>query len=302
MPSISQCIGDKSRDVIQKYLREIGDDEAVEELFPSGGVGQGGLGISWGSQVWGHTGMLCGFLSPESHGTQAEIQSAFRLHPDDALRNSRVKITLEKFWVHKYPGNGCHEILCEFTGKNQLQHEPEELRFVLTTNANDRASAAIAGSPIFLGVSVGENGIAFEGKTINVSSKDDESILSAIGSGPFKEGLGLLTKAQPALKPFVGLTASVVQSILSRHKNKQVFHFKLGLDFASSQTSVPLRCGSFIVAQGDSSQWDWNSMVWNTDSAQVVDRIKGTPIEYNYIVFRVSPYTADESHAAQEFF
>lgn len=289
MPNDTNSIGYKSRPAIQKYLRDIGDDDAIEELFPSGGIGQG-LGDFWGSQVWGYTGMLCGFLPPEANGQLSSIQSAFSLDPDATLKNSRVKITLEKFWVHRYPGSGTHQILCEFTGKNQLQSEPEELRFALTTEANNGASAAISGSPIFLGVSVGENGIAFEGKTINIESKGDETILSAIGSGPFKEGLGLLTKAQPALKPFVGLTSSVVQSILSRSKNKQVFQFKLGLDFVKSQTSVPLRHGSFIVAQGDSSQWDWNSLAWNTSSGQVVEKTTGRPLAFNYIVFRVSAY------------
>ncbi|CAH2409341.1 hypothetical protein [Mesorhizobium escarrei] len=289
MPGDKNSIGYKSRATIKSYLQDIGDDEAVEELFPSGGVGQG-LASPWGNQVWAHTGMMCGFLPPESGGQLAQIQSAFSLEPDETLKNSRVKITLEKFWIHRYPGSGTHQILCEFTGKNQLQNEPEELRFALTTEAKDGASAAISGSPIFLGVSVGENGIAFEGKTINVISKGDETILNAIGSGPFKEGLGLLTKAQPALRPFVGLTSSVVQSVLSRNKNKQVFHFKLGLDFAKSQTSVPLRHGSFIVAQGDSSHWDWNALAWNTGSGQVVDKSTKRPILFNYIVFRVSAY------------
>ncbi|MEJ8476430.1 hypothetical protein [Roseibium algae] len=282
-------IGNKSPSTIKSYLESIGDQAALQELFPNGGVGQG-LGINWGGQVWGHTGFICGYLPPVTEEKLSKIESALTLKPDLDLVNTRVKITLEKFWVHNYPGFGTHQILCEFTGKNQLENEPEELRFALTANAKDGASAAIAGSPIFLGVSVGQNGIAFEGKTINVASKSDENILSAIGSGPFKEGLGLLTKAQPALRPFVSLTSSVVQSVLSRAKNKQVFEFKLGLDFANSQTSVPLRKGSFIVVQADPTTWDWDTLAWNTDSGQVVVRSTKTPVEYNYLVFRVSSY------------
>ncbi|OWW00939.1 hypothetical protein ATY81_06795 [Rhizobium sp. R72] len=290
MADQKDSIGSKSRTSVLKYLRDIGDDQAVEELQSTGGSGQG-ITALWGSQVWGYTGMLCGFLPPEPGSKISTIESAMTLAPDESLKNSRVKVTLEKFWVHRYPGFGTHKILCEFTGKNQLQGEPEELRFALTTEAKDVASAAISGSPIFLGVSVGENGIAFEGKTINISSDVDDTILDAIGSGPFKEGLGLLTKAQPALKPFVSLTSSVVQSVLRRSKNKQVFNFKLGLDFAVSQTSVPLRIGSFVVVQGDASQWNWETVVWNPSSAQVVDKSTKEPIPFNYIVFRVSEYT-----------
>lgn len=289
-----KSIGFKSRSSVLKYLRDIGDEEALEELQANGGVGQG-LSLPWGNQVWGYTGMLCGFLRPEAGGETQKIENAIGLPREETLRNSRVKITLEKFWVHRYPGLGKHKILCEFTGKNQLQNEPEELRFALTTEAKDGASAAISGSPIFLGVSVGENGIAFEGKTINVKSDTDDTILNAIASGPFKEGLGLLTKVQPALKPFVGLTNSVVQSVLSRSKNVQVFNFKLGLDFAKSQTSVPLRLGSFIVVQGDNANWDWDAFCWSTSSAQVLDKINKQPIPYNYIVFRVSEYSAAQA-------
>ncbi len=289
MAEQKDSIGSKSRSSVLAYLREIGDEQAIEELQSTGGAGQG-LANLWGGQVWGYTGMLCGFLPPVSGSSLSGIESAMTLAPDNSLKNSRVKVTLEKFWVHRYPGFGTHKILCEFTGKNQLQGEQEELRFALTTEARDEASAAISGSPIFLGVSVGENGIAFEGKTINISSDVDDTILDAIGSGPFKEGLGLLTSAQPALKPFVSLTSSVVQSVLKRSKNKQVFNFKLGLDFAVTQTSVPLRIGSYVVLQGDAAHWNWDAVKWNPSSAQVVDKSSGEPVAFNYIVFRVSEY------------
>lgn len=290
--SESNNLGNKSLSTILKYLREIGDDEAVAQLQAKGGVGQG-LGIPWGTQVWGHSGFLCGYLPPEPDSKFSTIQNAFALPPDPSLKNTRIKITMERFWVHRYPGSGTHQILCEFTGKNQLQGEHEDLRFALTTEANDNASAAVSGSPIFLGVSVGSNGIAFEGKTINVKSKDDETILAALGSGPFREGLGLLTTVQPALKPFVGLASSVVTSVLKRSQNKQVYYFKLGLDFATSQTSVSLRHGSFIVVQADSEIWDWNQLAWSMDAQKVVRKDTHAGLEYNYMVFRVSEYVTD---------
>jgi hypothetical protein len=78
--------------------------------------------------------------------------------------------------------------------------------------------------------------------------------------------------------------------VLSRSKNKAVYAFKLGLDFEASNTSACLRHGSFIVIQGDESNWSWNDGIWNVDSQQVLRRHDRAPLEYNYLVFRVSPY------------
>lgn len=281
---------------IAEYLRQIGDDAAADRLAPRGGSGQS-MNWPWGDDVWGYTGLLIGYLAPTAAGTSVEVVNAMSLPPDQSLKNTRVKITLERFWVHSYPGSGKHTILCEFTGKNQIRGEAEELRFALTAEARDRSSAPVSGTPIFLGVSVGQNGLSFEGSTVNVRSSVDDGVLKALGSGPFRDGLSLLMTAQPALKPFVGLAGSLVSAVAARSKNKPVYSFKLGLDFESSNTSACLRYGSFIVLQGDEAHWSWNEVVWNADAQQLVRRSDGTAIEFNYIVFRVSPYHEDQTDA-----
>ena len=282
-------LGNKSPDTVVKYLRDIGYDEAADRIVARGGSGQS-MGSLWGEDVWGYTGLLIGFIAPDAKGTNIPIEDAMALEPDSSLKNTRVKITLDRFWVHSYPGSGKHTILCEFTGKNQIRGEAEELRFALTTEARDRSSASVSGSPIFLGVSVGQNGISFEGRTVNVRSDKDEVLLAALGSGPFRDGLSLLTTAQPALKPFVGLAGSLVTSVLSRNRNKEIYSFKLGLDFERSRTSARLRHGSFVVIQGNDSRWSWNDVVWNADAQQLVRQHDGSTLNYNYLVFRVSAY------------
>lgn len=285
----SDLLGKKSPQAIIEYLREIGDDEAADALVPSGGTGQM-FGINWGAEVWGHTGMLIGFIPAAGTSQMTPIENAYTITPNHTLKGSRAKITLERFWVQRYPGRGKHKILCEFTGKNQVQGEQEELKLAVKTDANDQSSAGIGGTPIFLGVTVGNNGIQFEGNMINVSSGKDDELLAALSSGPFREGLGLLTTAQPALKPFVGLTTSVVNAVLKRSANREVYRFKLGLDFEESQTSVALRYGSFAIVQGDDHNWDWSLLAWNMDAQQIVNKVSGEPISFNYLVFRVSAF------------
>lgn len=285
-----ESLGSRNPKAIAKYLRIIGDDAAAERFERQAVAGQG-FGNLFGDDVWAHTGILLGFISPQTTPClPITIQNASQVEPDLTLKNSRVKITLEQFWVHKYPGNGQHTILCEFMGKNQIQGEAEEMRFALTTEARDQSAASVNGSPIFLGVSVGQNGIAFEGRTVNVRSDLDDTLLKALGSGPFRDGLTLLTTAQPALKPFVGLAGSLVNSVLDRSKNKQIYYFKLGLDFSNSSTSACLRHGSYIVVQGGSANWNWNNFVWNPHAQELLYKVNDRRIEYNYLVFRVSPY------------
>lgn len=285
-------LGSKPKKQIADYLREIGDEDAADRMMARGGSGQG-FGPMWGTDVWGYTGILIGHIDPDANGEAIDIQNAMTLVPDTSLKGTRIKITLERFWVHRYPGMGQHTILCEFRGKNQIQEETEELRFAVTTIARDGSSAAVSGTPIFLGVSVGQNGIAFEGSTVNVRSSTDDVLLNALSSGPFRDGLSLLTTAQPALKPFVGLAGSLVTSVLSRSKNKAIYSFKLGLDFERGSTSACLRFGSFIVIQGDDATWSWGDVVWNSHSQQLLRRLDGAPVEFNYLVFRVAPYNAD---------
>jgi len=288
--SARDSLGFKNPAMVIKHLRDIGDDDAADRLQSRGATGQS-FGFDWGSEVWGQTGLLLGFIPPEQTSTStSDIENAQTMAPDPSIKGTRIKITLERFWVEKYPGRGTHQILCEFTGKNQIQGEQEEMRFALTTEANDGASAAVSGAPVFLGVTVGKNGISFEGKTINVVSRDDEDILTALGSGPFREGLALLTTVQPALKPFVSLAGSLVGAVLKRSKNKQIQFFKLGLDFASNQTSAKLRHGSYAVIQGDDSNWSWKDVVWSADSQQILRRADLQRVGFNYLVFRVSPY------------
>lgn len=290
----NNSLGAKSPKTVAAYLRQIGDDAAADRIAALGAGGQA-LSSPWGDDVWGYTGILLGYISPDDEAGSGSVQNAVTIQPDAGLRDTRIKIALERFWVHRYPGLGSHEILCEFTGKNQIPGEAEEMRFALKTEAKDGSSAAVMGAPIFLGASVGKNGIAFEGKTVNVRSRVDDELLSALESGPFKQGLSLLTVAQPALKPFVGLAGSLVGAVLKRNENKQIYWFKLGLDFNQSQTSAKLRHGSYVVVQGDRSNWSWNQVKWDVGSQQIVRKEDGKGIPFNYLIFRVSPFEDDAS-------
>ncbi|VWD48411.1 hypothetical protein BLA18628_05856 [Burkholderia aenigmatica] len=288
--SPSQSLGSLDNTSIHQYLVDIDDVDSAEYFRDDYAAGHN-LPVPLVARSWQHTGLAIGFIEPGSTRS-ADIVNALAITPDIDLIESRIKITFDKFFVHQYPGLGTHNILCEFAGKNQLPSEAEEMRFALNTSARDGNSTGIASQPIFMGVTVGADGISFEGRTVNVCSSADDEILKALDSPAFKAGLALVTSVQPALKPFTGLATSVVHSAASRARNKQVHSFNVGLDFSSTSTSAKMRLGSYLIVQTDGTNWSWSDFIWDCNSASLRHKHNSSHVLANYMVFGVSPFHA----------
>lgn len=288
--SSGDSLGAKDPTSIYHYLIEIDDLDAAE-LFRPDVIGGHTINIPGVSRSWHPTGATIGFIAPDTRDV-VDVENAVSMEADRALIDQRIKITLDKFFVHQYPGSGVHRVLCEFAGKHQLPGESEEMRFALNTDARDGQAASVNGLPIFMGVTIGPDGISFEGRTINVSSSADDDVLKALDSSVFKSGLAMITAAQPALKPFAGLATSVVQSAANRSRNKQVHSFNIGLDFSTTASSAKLRLGSYIVVQTEGASWDWQQYAWDCNGSILKHRQTDEALQANYMVFGISPYTS----------
>eukprot|EP00456_Euglypha_rotunda_P031528 TRINITY_DN2450_c0_g3_i2.p1 TRINITY_DN2450_c0_g3~~TRINITY_DN2450_c0_g3_i2.p1 ORF type:complete len:305 (-),score=34.71 TRINITY_DN2450_c0_g3_i2:113-1027(-) len=293
--SVGASLGSLSPEAIARYLTEIDDLEGARQITQTGAGGQ-----SWlrRKHAYESTGLVLGYIQPAQAGTGnvSPIISMSQLRGDKSLISQRIKITLDKFHVHAYPGNGVHTILCEFAGKNQVAGDAEELRFALRFKAGDNTGASILGAPIFLGLTVGPDGISFEGRTVNVESSTDERILETLDSPAFKSGLSLLTSAQPALKPLASMASAFVESTARRKKNMQVHSFNLGLDFGSGASSARLKIGSYVVVQTDDAlSWDWSNFEWSSDALALRSKAPAERgIDFNYMVFGVASYKGSE--------
>ncbi len=283
-----RVLGECGPEEIAAYLSDIGDEEAAERFRRAGVQGQG-FGRYLGMDQYAYTGVLVGFVPPGSGETSA-IANAAEIEADVGLKGARLKLTLDGFFVQSYPGNGKHRILCDFAGQNQLAGDTEELRFALTVEANDGQSAGIQGKPIFMGVTVGEDGLQLRGQTINISSAEDDVILDALNSDAFKAGLALVTTAQPALRPFVGLASSVVKAAANRSKNKPVFKFEVGLDFNQNNLSARLRRGTYVVVQSAEESWDWGRFKFARNTRTVLRKTDGAGLPLNYLVLGVDDF------------
>ncbi|MCV3243577.1 hypothetical protein ABID19_006657 [Mesorhizobium robiniae] len=280
-------LGSETPNNIAVYLYEIEDHAAAMAIS---GSGPGGQGYIFDRYVYLGTDAVYGFLEPGS----TDIVPVSSVEADESLKDAKLKVTLDRFFVENYPGGGEHRILCEFAGKNQAQGVVEELRFATTCVARDQQGSSVSSLPVFLGVTAGQNGISFEGRTVNVRSSYDDTVLEVLGSETFKQGLSLLDAVQPAIRPFAKLAEGVVKMAASRNKNRQVHTFSLGLDFGSNSTSARLRCGSYIVVQsGSVYNWDWSLYKWDANTNRIVARMDSgvAPPAWNYMVFGVSRYS-----------
>lgn len=273
---------------IREYLAEVGDIDALNELQPAGPAG---MAIRMPTRAWRETGMIIGFMPENINASDPfVIQPLHEVSADVGLIGKRIKLTLDSFYVHSYPGVGRHRILCEFRGRNQTQDITEDLTFALQMSANDGARAAVANKPIFQGLTVGPDGISFAGRTVNVKSDFDDLLIAALDSSEFKSGLSLLHSAQPALRPFSSLATGFVKTIVQRKYNCSVMEFDLGLDFSEGAASARLAKGSYVVVQGPSRAWDWSCFRYSPGSQVVVRADNGETLNLNHFIVGIREF------------
>jgi len=290
-------LGYQSDDEIAAFLEHLGDVEGVREFREAAVRGQGSG--DWFSQPWKQTTHLFGFIEEGATGDEPiEIKSASRIEADRSLIGQQVKVTLDAFQVHRYPGLGTHKVLFDFQGRDQAGGESQDLQFASVLHASNGARAGVSGMPIFTGVSVPPDGLSFKARTVLIGNEGDEAIIDVLESSIFKDGLKLLAVAQPALPQLVALAGGVTKNLLKRGWNKQVQLFDLGLDFSDSRTSARLRRGSYVVVQvpGEST-WRWQDWRFDPDMLTVVDA-NGVAAPHNVIVFAVSPSAAATAASA----
>jgi hypothetical protein len=208
-----------------------------------------------------------------------------------------VKIALNQLRVADYPGGGTHRVLFDFYARNQVPGGTEELHFNATYRIRAGERAAIAGYPIFVGLNVGSEGVAFRCHTVNVKNDADEEFLDLLEGDVFKGGLKLVTMAQPAIAPLADMALGLTKAVAKRHRNVSVQDFYLGLDFAGTDMGARLAQGDYVAVQVPERLrrvWRWDDWIFDPDSGLVIDRSDDTKlIPYNYVVFGVSRYDGD---------
>ena len=277
-------------------LQEMG--EFVPPLGPTGGEDDDRHGLgSWEgwfrAKLWQHTGHAFGHIALAAQADKPlPIRHAGSLVPDPSLKGARIKITLDRLRIAEYPGGGAHHVLFDFYAQNQVGGDVEHLHFNATFRGRQGESAAVIGHPLFVGLKVGDEGVAFKCFTVNVKNDQDEALLGFLDSDALKAGLRLVTTAQPALAPLAVMASGLARGMAGRHRNVPVQNFYVGLDFSAVATRARLAEGSYLAVQAPEDElpvWDWGQWLYHPGSGQVVfasDPRKA--LKYNYVVFGVS--------------
>jgi hypothetical protein len=286
-------------------LREVGEDTAAARIeertrdWPPESF-RGGLADWWPfrDRAWQHTAYAFGFLATGGlGGAPCPIQAIGMVQSDPTLRGTRVKIALNQLRVADYPGGGVHRVLFDFYARNQVPGGSEDLHFNATYRVQEGERAAVAGYPIFIGLTVGSEGVAFHCHTVNVKNDADEAFLDLLEGDVFKAGLKLATTAQPAIAPLTDMALGLTKAVAKRNRNVSVQDFYIGLDFAGTGMGARLAQGDYIAVQIPESLrrvWRWDDWIFDPNSGLIVDQADNDKlIPYNYVVFGVSRYDGE---------
>jgi len=295
-----QVIGEsEDPEWIAAKLQEMKDPDVksnvVEDFHPE----QGDKGILEflnlvQDQPWMYATHKFGYIAPRKQGSIAPqtIQHPSAIACDSTLKNSRINIRLDRLHIEKYPGGGTHNVMVTFAARNQLTNTQELVSFSQSYRVQEGQSAGITGYPVFIGLNVGSQGVAFECSTVNVKNDEDQTILTALESSPFQSGLKLLTTAQPAIAPFTEITLGVMKLLAKHHGNVPVQKFSLGLDFENAAMGCRIAEGNYIAVQvPDEMAIDWKQWVYKPEMGGIVHLTDNSEmLPYNYVIFRVSRY------------
>jgi hypothetical protein len=241
---------------------------------------------------WRHTAHAFGFIP--SGGTSDEqftpIIAVGNIAPDERLKSSPIRVTLDGLRVAGYPGRGDHRVLFDFYAQHQTDAGPEHAHFNSTYRVREGERAAVLNFPVFLCLRASTSGLVLRCFTVNVKNDDDEQRLAFLESDVFRAGLTLAQAAQPALVPLSNLAVGFTKMIATRNRNIPVQDIYLGLDFGGPRTGARLAVGSYVAVQVPETfrrTWDWSEWAYETASGQIVNSRREL-IPYNYIILGIS--------------
>lgn len=278
-----------------RKLEEFGDAgsaAAIRTVVDDIGTDISYSAIDWPwekTPVHKYTAHAFGFIPPAPYpDSRVDIVDAGNMSAELSLRGKRVKVTLDRLRVQDYPGGGEHMILFDFYARHQTDTQDQDVRFNQVYRVREGSGAGISGYPVFLGLKVGDEGVAFRCYTVNVENTGDKKILSFLDSDVFKKGLELLNTVNPVVPVVSEFATGITRAFANRNKNVPVQDFFLGLDFSGIGTRAQMKEGSYVAVQIPDLLWDWSAWQFAPSNGQIVSRDGTEPLPYNYVVFSVS--------------
>lgn len=181
-------------------LHSVGEDEVADALEDieqetSPSLGFRNETLKWRpfqDQPWLHFHHVFGYLAPARVSQRClPIRSLDTVPADKTLKKARIKISLERLLIASYPGGGMHRVLFHFAVQHHVPGQSEWVRFNATYRVREGEHASLRDYPIFIGLDVGNEGLSFKYRTINVKNDQEEAFLDYLEPDVFKDDFGL---------------------------------------------------------------------------------------------------------------
>lgn len=230
------------------------------------------------------------FIAPDK-----QLVAASTLEPDTDLIDERIDLSLDRFYVKRYPGQTQHTIQVNFavdhlvSDLSVLPSIPsiQEVLYGYSLNVNDNQAAPIIGASIFRGLRI-QNDLQMMIETIHIADPVAQPILDVLQNDAMKVGLTLLSTLNPVFDIVSNLIDGCSKLILSKKANVGIGKILLGLSLDRSRTTLPkLQAGSYVLIQAPSNQLSIDNYVWNSNRARIDDRRYGDELPWNYMVFSI---------------
>jgi hypothetical protein len=146
-------------------------EQSEGEPAQSFGLGEK-KGLSWWpfqDRPWQYTAHTFGYLEPVASGSGPQpvrYVGDVKVDPNNNLRGARIKLTLNRLRIASYPGGGIHQVLLHCYAQNQTPGKAEPLHCNATYRVQEGESAGAQGYPLFVGLSVGQEGITVLGDDV----------------------------------------------------------------------------------------------------------------------------------------
>ena len=249
------------------------------------------------------------FRDPEKHLYEArepivayilpdgsEIVPATSIEPDAGLANQALDVTLDRFYVQRYPGSSAHRIQINFSVEHlvNLAESPEaaslttqSILYGYILEAVDRQAAPAPGAAVFRGLRI-RNELQMTVATINLADRVEERILEALESDTMKSGLTLLSTTNPVFPMVSELVMGATKMFLNRNKNKPIHRVPIGFLINAATADPKLREGSYLLVQADADWVDLNEYYWRTDGrGRVEHKQEHKELPFNHMVFSI---------------
>jgi len=232
------------------------------------------------------------FIDPSTK----QLVPSSNISPQKNLIGQTLNVTLDKFYIHRYPGSPKHIIQINFSvghlvnvanATSDSTLVKEDILFGYIVEAVDGQAAPPVGAALFRKLKI-QDELQMTVITINLADRLEKRISEVLEGEVMKGGLDLLSTANPAFSMVRELVEGTTKMFLERHRNIVVHKVPIGLLINAKEADPKLREGSYALMQAASDWFNLEDFCWNTERYRIEHKKSKEQLPCNHIVFSIS--------------